>query len=100
MCRKDWPRPESDRLLVRSCVPRQVRVGACPIASKLLVINVVGLTPRLLGDRTPRLRALASSGFQANLDGVFPAVTCSAQASMLTGKLPTEHGIVGNGWYF
>ena len=46
------------------------------------------------------MRALASSGFQANLDGVFPAVTCSAQASMLTGKLPTEHGIVGNGWYF
>ena len=29
-----------------------------------------------------------------------PAVTCSAQASILTGKLPQEHGIVGNGWLF
>jgi predicted AlkP superfamily pyrophosphatase or phosphodiesterase len=75
-------------------------MGAAPIASKLLVVNVVGLTPRLLGDHTPRLRALASSGFQASFEGVFPAVTCSTQASMLTGKLPSEHGIVGNGWYF
>jgi predicted AlkP superfamily pyrophosphatase or phosphodiesterase len=29
---------------------------------------------------------------------VLPAVTCSAQATMLTGRLPSEHGIVGNGW--
>ena len=34
------------------------------------------------------------------LSAVFPAVTCSAQASMLTGALPLQHGIVGNGWYF
>src|SRR5439155_945417 len=31
---------------------------------------------------------------------VLPAVTCSAQATMVTGKLPRNHGIVGNGWYF
>ncbi len=31
---------------------------------------------------------------------VTPAVTCSAQSTLLTGKLPSEHGIVGNGWYF
>ena len=29
----------------------------------------------------------------------FPAVTCTAQACMLTGLTPGEHGIVGNGWY-
>ena len=29
-----------------------------------------------------------------------PAVTCTAQASILTGKPPQEHGIVGNGWLF
>ena len=29
-----------------------------------------------------------------------PAVTCTAQASILTGRLPQEHGIVGNGWLF
>ena len=33
------------------------------------------------------------------VDPVVPAVTCSAQATYLTGKTPSEHGIVGNGWY-
>jgi predicted AlkP superfamily pyrophosphatase or phosphodiesterase len=66
----------------------------------LLVLDVVGLTPGLLGDHTPNLTRLARSGFQAELAPVLPAVTCSAQATMLTGLLPTEHGIVGNGWYF
>jgi predicted AlkP superfamily pyrophosphatase or phosphodiesterase len=31
---------------------------------------------------------------------VTPAVTCTAQATYLTGKLPSDHGIVANGWYF
>jgi predicted AlkP superfamily pyrophosphatase or phosphodiesterase len=66
----------------------------------LVVINVVGLTQALLGDRTPHLNALIRDGFLANLAGVFPAVTCTAQASMLTGCTPAGHGIVGNGWYF
>jgi len=29
-----------------------------------------------------------------------PAVTCTSQATLLTGKPPSEHGVVGNGWYF
>jgi len=32
--------------------------------------------------------------------GVFPAVTCPVQSTILTGALPREHGIVANGWYF
>jgi predicted AlkP superfamily pyrophosphatase or phosphodiesterase len=64
----------------------------------LLVLNVVGLTPGLLR-HTPRLAALGRAGFTAPLGTVLPAVTCSAQATMLTGKLPREHGIVANGWY-
>jgi predicted AlkP superfamily pyrophosphatase or phosphodiesterase len=28
-----------------------------------------------------------------------PAVTCTMQATFLTGKRPSEHGIVANGWY-
>ncbi|MPY96879.1 MAG: alkaline phosphatase family protein [Actinophytocola sp.] len=66
---------------------------------KILLLNVVGLTPRLLA-HAPRLRALATDGWQAQLDTVLPAVTCSAQSTMLTGRPPREHGIVGNGWYF
>ncbi len=68
--------------------------------SPLVVINIVGLTPSMLGESTPNLNALANDGIQSPMAGVFPAVTTTAQASMLTGKMPNEHGIVGNGWYF
>jgi predicted AlkP superfamily pyrophosphatase or phosphodiesterase len=61
-----------------------------------LVINVVGLSASLL-PHAPRLRAL---GVVRQLQPVLPAVTCSVQASMLTGVPPEGHGIVGNGWYF
>jgi len=66
----------------------------------VVVIDVVGLTPSLLGPDTPHLKKLAAEGFQAELGTVLPAVTCSAQATLLTGLPPREHGIVGNGWYF
>ena len=65
----------------------------------LLVIDAVGLTPRAL-THMPRLSRLAADGFQARLDPVLPAVTCSVQASFLTGLDVSGHGIVGNGWYF
>ncbi|MFF8809182.1 nucleotide pyrophosphatase/phosphodiesterase family protein [Streptomyces omiyaensis] len=65
----------------------------------LLVLDVVGLTPRLLA-HMPHLRALAASGSHAPLTTVLPAVTCTAQTTFLTGTLPSEHGIVANGWYF
>jgi len=67
--------------------------------NSLVVLNVVGLTPQLLA-QAPRLSALAALGGVATLEPVLPAVTCSVQASMLTGSLPREHGIVGNGWYY
>jgi len=65
-----------------------------------IVINVVGLTPALIGPHTPHLRRLAASGCQRPLATVTPAVTCSVQATFVTGLLPREHGIVGNGWLF
>jgi len=61
---------------------------------------VVGLTPRHLGPLTPQLSALARDGRVATLDTVTPAVTCSVQASFMTGAQPREHGVVGNGWLF
>ena len=66
----------------------------------VLLLDVVGLTRGMLGAGTPNLSALARDGFAAELAPVLPAVTCSAQATMVTGKLPRDHGIVGNGWYF
>jgi predicted AlkP superfamily pyrophosphatase or phosphodiesterase len=69
------------------------------VTASLLVLDVVGLTPRLLG-HMPRLRSVADAGFRAGLGTVLPAVTCSVQSTFLTGLLPRDHGIVGNGWYF
>jgi len=65
----------------------------------LLVLDVVGMTPRLLA-HMPNLAALGQQGWRARLDTVLPAVTCSVQSTLLTGRMPNEHGIVGNGWYF
>ncbi|MCC6740348.1 MAG: alkaline phosphatase family protein [Planctomycetia bacterium] len=66
----------------------------------VVLLNVVGLTPRQVGADTPRLRALADGGSGAvAMKGVLPAVTCSAQATMLTGLAPQDHGAVGNGWF-
>ncbi|WP_410582899.1 alkaline phosphatase family protein [Amycolatopsis sp. lyj-108] len=65
----------------------------------LVVIDVVGLTPKALRDM-PNLSAVARDGWQAELGTVLPAVTCSAQSTFLTGLMPAQHGIVGNGWYF
>lgn len=67
---------------------------------RTLVLDVVGLTPSLLGPHTPRLQAFANRGIVRDLATITPAVTCSVQASMLTGRLPRAHGIVANGWYF
>ena len=66
----------------------------------VLAMIVVGLTPRHLGDLTPRLSALAREGAMAPLRTLTPAVTCSVQASFMTGLTPREHGIVANGWLF
>jgi predicted AlkP superfamily pyrophosphatase or phosphodiesterase len=66
----------------------------------LVVVDIVGLTPSMLGPHTPHLNRLVDGGFQASLTGAFPAVTCSVQSSILTGTSPSSHGIVANGWYF
>jgi predicted AlkP superfamily pyrophosphatase or phosphodiesterase len=66
----------------------------------LVVLCCVGLTPDHLGTDTPNLSRLADAGFAAPMQTAIPAVTTTAQTTMLTGVLPQEHGIVGNGWYF
>lgn len=63
------------------------------------MINVVGLTPTLLGPSAPRLAGWAKTAAVARIRAAFPAVTCTAQADYLTGQYPDTHGIVGNGWY-
>jgi predicted AlkP superfamily pyrophosphatase or phosphodiesterase len=64
-----------------------------------LVVLVVGLSRRLLGQHTPHLSRLAATGLRT-LDTVLPAVTCTVQSTLLTGLAPQAHGAVANGWYF
>ncbi len=65
-----------------------------------LVILVVGLSPSLVGAHTPHLKRLSDQGAQRPLTTVLPAVTCTAQSSLVTGLPPSGHGAVANGWYF
>jgi predicted AlkP superfamily pyrophosphatase or phosphodiesterase len=67
---------------------------------RTVVLLVVGLTGELLGEATPSLAALARDGGSRPLRTILPAVTCSVQATLATGLLPKDHGIVANGWYF
>ncbi|WP_299800945.1 nucleotide pyrophosphatase/phosphodiesterase family protein [uncultured Maribacter sp.] len=67
---------------------------------KTVVINVVGLTKRLIGEYTPFIKSFLEKGQSSCIEPVLPGVTCAVQSTYVTGKWPSEHGIVGNGWYF
>ena len=67
--------------------------------SRTAVINVVGLTQRLIGHATPHISEFEEKGGGCAISPALPAVTCTAQSTYLTGLPPTQHGIVGNGWY-
>ena len=66
---------------------------------RVAVLNVVGLTRRLVGPNTPRIAAHLARFPSATIEPAFPGVTCTAQSDYLTGRTPTDHGIVANGWY-
>ncbi len=68
-------------------------------STRTAVLNVVGLTARVLGEHTPRMTAAAKAGGLIRVKPVLPAVTCSAQSTYLTGLPPAGHGCVANGWY-
>jgi len=67
--------------------------------NKTVVIDIVGLSASLLGEYTPFLRKYCEGKHLHAIEPMLPAVTTSVQSTYLTGKLPDEHGIVGNGWY-
>ena len=71
-----------------------------PKLNKTAIINIVGLSKRIIGPKTPFLNQWIQNKNLSYIDPVLPAVTCSAQTTYLTGKWPSEHGIVANGWFF
>ncbi|AQG79908.1 alkaline phosphatase family protein [Spirosoma montaniterrae] len=66
---------------------------------KTVVLDVVGLSYSLIGEHTPFLKQWFADKQQATITPMLPAVTTSVQSTYVTGKWPSETGIVGNGWY-
>jgi predicted AlkP superfamily pyrophosphatase or phosphodiesterase len=69
------------------------------MAARVCVIDMPGLSRELMGE-IPGNSALGKwiGGRRVgNLRPSFPAVTCSVQATLTTGREPAGHGIVGNG---
>ncbi len=66
---------------------------------KTVVIDVVGLSSSLIGAHTPFLAAYAKKHHHTAIQPMLPAVTTAVQSTYVTGEWPSEHGIVGNGWY-
>ncbi len=66
---------------------------------KTVVIDIVGLSSSLIGDFTPFLKQYIAQRSLQTIEPMLPAVTTSVQSTYITGKWPSQHGIVGNGWY-
>lgn len=66
---------------------------------KTVVIDVVGLSANLIGKHTPFLEQYIKNKKLSTIAPMLPAVTTAVQSTYLTGKQPSQHGIVGNGWY-
>lgn len=62
----------------------------------LIFVSMPGLRRRDLA-HMPRLQSIAAA--TSELVPSFPCVTSPVQASMLTGRSPEDHGIIGNGFY-
>lgn len=66
---------------------------------RLAVLNIVGLSKSLLGPNCPGITAFSERHRIQSYTPAFPALTTTAQSSILTGTPPEHHGIVANGWY-
>ncbi len=69
------------------------------MAEHVVLLSIPGLREQDL-KRMPRLSKLMAAGDRAPLVPSFPAVTWPVQANMLTGALPSEHGVIANGFYW
>lgn len=66
---------------------------------KTVVIDIVGLSESVISEYTPFLKSYIAKNHISKIKPVLPAVTTTSQSVYVTGKYPTDHGIVGNGWY-
>ena len=68
--------------------------------NQTVVIDIVGLSSSVLRDESLFMVQWMKDKKVSKIKPLLPAVTCAVQSTYLTGKLPDEHGIVANGWYF
>jgi len=69
------------------------------MADHVVLLSVPGLREKDLA-AMPNLSRLVAEGDRAALSPSFPCVTCPVQANMTTGKMPAQHGVVANGFYW
>ena len=69
------------------------------MSSKLILLTIPALREKDVA-RMPKLREMTATGQIADLAPSFPCVTCPVQANMSTGRLPSGHGVVANGFYW
>lgn len=68
-----------------------------------VILDIVGLDVShfdSLSQKYPNISSLFEKGGEYGyMKPVFPSVTCTVQASILTGKYPKDHGIISNGYF-
>lgn len=69
------------------------------MSDHIILLSIPGLRGQDLA-AMPNLARLTAVGDRATVVPSFPCVTWPVQANMLTGKLPREHGVVANGFYW
>ena len=69
------------------------------MSDHVILLSIPGLRSQDLA-AMPNLTRLMAGGDRATLVPSFPAVTWPVEANMLTGKLPAEHGVIGNGFFW
>src|SRR5690606_13033439 len=89
LVRKAWHRPGASEAVLELRRFARIR-GHAPTNKpmRLAVLNIVGLSKSLLGLHMPRLSAFAERAGLQSYRPAFPAVTCTAQSSIVTGATP------------
>ena len=67
--------------------------------ANVIFLSVPGLRHADLANM-PNLNKLVAGGTSTRINHAFPAVTWPSQANLLTGKMPTDHGVVANGFFW
>ena len=66
---------------------------------RIILLSIPGLTRQHIDEIKPNNISRILERNLTSLIPTFPAVTCSVQSSILTGKYPSEHGIISNGYF-